>query len=164
MNAKARALFVVVTAMFLWMCGSTGMESLGDAMVDMGQSLQDGAMSDAAAQSTCGTCTGGAVHMMTADTDPTRTLSGALGDIGSDRQEMVTGPAFITDIFTPSGITTVYLHASTDCSVTSGSERVFRGSDSGLHITGARIFVPSGQALCGLVTSRIVWSGYRPYD
>lgn len=109
-------------AMLTITCGPSGMEVVGDAMVDAAHEMRDAAIvardtsidaledtgealrdvaspPDAHAQE-CATCTtGGAGRSMSAETDPNQSVSGSLRLIGGDAAtEIAVGPFYLTDL------------------------------------------------------------------
>jgi hypothetical protein len=140
MKRFLKKLLLVVSAAImstmLVMCGPTGMDMVGDAMVDAGNMLRDGSdgtMPDAMAQDSCATnCTsGGVLRVMTADTDPAQLVTGIVQIMesttpASPGQEIVAGPLVLTDVrlalpfaFTAAGTGyMVNLFISEDCGET----------------------------------------------
>ena len=126
MNSMTRFGLALVVAMAGVTCAPTGLETVGDAMMDAGERMSDaaptmrdatidavddtgrrlsdtGAMirdsagGDAAAQ--CATCTAeGAAHTIAADSDPRQSLGGSRADLTSGRgTEVAMGPLVLTD-------------------------------------------------------------------
>lgn len=117
---------VVSVSLLLATCGPSGMEMIGDAMVDAadavrdagrdaaeiardtgadvledtGEIIRDSAPDDAAAaQDFCGTCTAtGSVHEVSAADDPTRHLGGSGWTDSGRGMELATGPLYVSDV------------------------------------------------------------------
>lgn len=150
-------------------CGPTGMEMIGDAMVDVGTRLRDGGDAltpDASAQDCATSCSGGGVlRVMTADTDPAQLLTGVVR--GGAAQEVVSGPFVLTDLQADPVQYDLYLAAagSTCTSTSASADFVAQTSDA----TGMHIVVAAGETLCAAVSGgqssdRLRWAGFRPYD
>jgi hypothetical protein len=135
-----------------------------------------GAISNADAQPSgnCGTCTvTGPIQATatTADTDPTRLVSGG-GTLNEATAEAATGPFVLTDVTTDGILQVGIVPATASCDAFTAFARVSTAQSSGPGngaIYGARIFVPAGEKLCvrhptgyqGPVGYR--WSGFKPY-
>lgn len=164
-------------------CGPTGIEMIGDAMVDAGERLMDAGraltdggdamMSDAQAQEGCASsCTpSGVLRVMTSDTDPTRLETGTLvGDSSASSHVVAEGPFVLTDLMYPStGATawTVYTSpVSEACSTLPG--RIITRVQQDTRLTGMRIHVRAGEKLCAVphdsTRPQLRWAGFRPYD
>jgi hypothetical protein len=181
MKRFLKKLLLVVSAAImstmLVMCGPTGMDMVGDAMVDAGNMLRDGSdgtMPDAMAQDSCATnCTGGGVlRMMTADTDPGQLVTGLVVNDNrmNDSQafEIIEGPLVLTDL----GIAredvphvNVFMTSMASCPTTTEyppeaeglTYIALDGQSSGSSVNtryahdihGGRYLVPAGSRLCG---------------
>jgi len=178
---KARRAFLLVAASafstLLVMCAPGGMESIGDAMVDAGHMLRDGAAdvtSDAQAQACATDCTtGGVLRVMTADADPAQLVMQSVraefmtsATAGEGAAVLGQGPLVLTDYSDMScsnGIVSVVPAGHTCAEYTysnalAGSAFNFfafstgnvppGGSVVAAPIHGARILVPAGATLC----------------
>lgn len=177
----------------LVMCGPTGMDMMGDAMVDAGNLLRDGASdtgSDAQAQACATNCSAsGVMRVMTADTDPAQLVTAVVnyrGSGASEAFEVVAGPLVLTDLeFAQEGyphllfsITTqatcppAWYPPETDPLTTIGLD----GQDSLTSVNtryvhelhGSRFYIPVGSRLCAHPHQNATWfvryAGFRPYD
>lgn len=165
-----------VICVCLTMCAPAGMEMVGDAMIDIGEELRDGGgmTSDARAQDGCATnCTsGGALRMVTADTDPNQAFGGVLAIPRFNPSEVVVGPAFLTDVRDARGGGAIefFLTTAATCGADDGTMvGYFADGEPWGH--GMRLFVPAGSRLCaastasaGSSTTAHYFNGFRPYE
>jgi hypothetical protein len=169
----------------------------GNMLVDAGQKIKDAGdatVEDAQAQASCGTCTsGGAMRIITADTDIGQLASGLEEGISASWQERVSGPFVLVQLVPLIGSanvseTTVRGRVNAAFSDPGGCETaagrtdlaqvdVFynnsNGSLSHSEIQNGRFVVPAGKVLClssgpwmasGTGPVRFTWSGYHPYN
>lgn len=154
-------------ACVLAVCTPSGMEMVGDAMVDAGRALTDAADSDAAAQ-TCAMCSSsGALRVVTADSDQAQLRNGTSDVPFGTNVQLVGGPFVLTgvrDLDFPAArlyIAEGGCEAATDDAV---AEVLGRESLHGLHL-----WVPAGSLLCARVAAvsgntRLWHTGFVPYD
>lgn len=164
MNNAMRTVLGVLVASLLLMCGPSGMENLGDAMVDVGTTIRDGAAdatSDAEAQTTCGTCTADSLRVTTAETDFDQQIQGFADDDG----ELVAGPAIVTDVRAYGGGGYLYLTQVACSDVAYDAADLLISMAPSEDVMGARFIVPVGMRLCVYdMPGSMSWSGYRPYQ
>jgi hypothetical protein len=173
---------VAVTAVLA--CSDDVMKMAGRVMMDAGRRMQrlDASTSDASAQSStgtqCGTCMVSdpitikepvtikdPVKVITADTDPAQIVSGSV-DVTSKWTELDKGPLVLTDLL-GSGTTEVQFATANEGKCGSARDLIVTFAQPPQVITGARLMMPQGQALCALsptVASTVRWSGFRPYQ
>lgn len=142
-------------------CGGPVVEMAADAFLS---DASVDAVSDAEAQPMCGNCTtGGALRMVTADTDPTRLVRGVASS-SDEAEPAIAGPFVLTDIeFERAN--------SVDATITRGDcydeelERLVDIDSGRAPMHGGRFLVPAGQSLCLRVpVGSVYWAGFRPYD
>ncbi|MCB9594064.1 MAG: hypothetical protein H6719_15125 [Sandaracinaceae bacterium] len=169
-------------------CGPSAADMMLDAMV----ATEDATMSDASAQMSCATncSTGGALRVMTADSDASRLVRG--GAVLNPRRptsgespllvEVVAGPFVLTDarMSTYTGLSSDLTQAtlwiaprSTGCSPKPslldpdviGNLYAPSGPDAEeRRLEGARYFVSVSEVLCAEGVGVVAWAGFLPYD
>ena len=142
-------------------CGGPVVEMAADAFLS---DASVDAVSDAAAQPTCGNCTtGGALRIVTADTDPTRLVRGIAGP--SDEEDpVIAGPFVLTDIEFERANSVDASITPTNC-YDENTERLVDVESGRAPMHGGRFFVPAGFSLCLRVSvGDVYWAGFRPYD
>lgn len=166
------------------MDGGTGSETaVIDVVSDAARDMLAMETGDVQAQS-CATCsTSGAVHMMTADTDPAQ-LVGGHANVTSAPVMLAAGPLVLTDYESTSAFDNLVpvnfgVVAGTSCSAltpdsygptlyTAGTLSSGNVTTLGTSAHGGRYFVPAGSVLCsqgapGGLSVPIIWAGFRPY-
>lgn len=141
-------------------CGGPVVEMAADAFLS---DASVDAVGDAAAQPTCGNCTtGGALRIVTADTDPTRLVRGSAGP---SEGPVIAGPFVLTDIeFERANSVDAVITPSDEC-YDDDAERLVDVDSGRAPMHGGRFVVPAGFSLCLQVSvGRVYWAGFRPYD
>lgn len=150
---KQTLLIGLAAAVVLSTC--SGMNNLGQMMVDAGELMMDAGNGNAQ--------TNTPQKVVTAQTDLTQQVGGLVRL--SSATELVAGPVVVLDLFanneSSSSVNAEVWLASTTCNTAAPAEAV---NVDGYHA--GRIFVPAGQRLCALATfgtASVSWAGFRPY-
>jgi hypothetical protein len=178
-NTRASAWFAPVVAItFVLSCNGSGGDVHADAGAEScGQCTVSGPVS--VTGEVVVTAIPQPVRMVTADSDPTRFVSGVRSPDGIG-EKLVDGPLYLTDVSVADGRQfasqlTAELWVDDispmDC-VASGLENPIAvatfGPDGRADMHGARLFIKLGNALCarriGQASVRVSWSGFRPYE
>jgi hypothetical protein len=155
MNLRVSTLSLVALTVVLLTCGGDLRRDTGHLLTDAGTWLLD---MDASAQADSGPA-GSLPRVLTADTDLNRMETAIVSTNGSN-QQLATGPIVITDIGGGGGAN-YWLAPAGGCTTTATT--AFYVADRPL--TGTRILVRSGQALCVSGSgSSVLWSGFRPFE
>lgn len=142
----------------LGLCLSTcsGMNGLGELMMDAGELLADAGNGNAQ--------TATPQKVLTADTDATRLEGGVLAIPMATVKEVALGPIVITHLAEGDGATSMYVFLN-DAAVACDASTAPRFRAAGFE----GVFVKQGKKLCaygsgfGGTDTNLFWSGYRPY-
>lgn len=151
MRSRTRTFLALGLAFVFLTCGGEVRREAGDLLTDAGTWLLD---MDATAQSPTTPA-----RVITADTDLARMESRILTSDGTP-QQLAEGPMVVTDLGAFGGGASFWVGALGCTTTTTVTIWV-----ADRPITGARLAVPAGRALCmnsGGYT--VTWSGFRPYE